>query len=344
MTIHDQDTDPSTPGARQATSGPGAAGRTVPTDPGVGPPCPRIGQGKASAVVVPPASPVAHRPHAVSVFAAASRQKDSVELLLEGMAGARPDRVKTMPRTAGEASAAYHAEHHVHAAHTTPDSQPKVVVDGVAVEEAEAPPALALEDRTDPSRLDPPLAEVPPGWGPADPTYVPLRRRRGQMAAAGALGVCVVAAMFTLAARKAATTGGPTIGVAAVASTVEGMPIAVPRPREPRVEAPPPPAAESPVIPVATTPAAATPAAATPVAATPATATRVAGLPPAAMGARLPELSAEGAHVPPAPASPAPRRAVSSSATSQRSRAASASPPASPAAPAADVGEFKTSF
>jgi DNA polymerase-3 subunit gamma/tau len=57
-------------------------------------------------------------------------KKDSVELLLEGMPLEQPPPPpRTMPQTAGQASAAYHAEHAVRPAHTSPDDMPKVVVE-----------------------------------------------------------------------------------------------------------------------------------------------------------------------------------------------------------------------
>jgi hypothetical protein len=67
-------------------------------------------------IVVPASSPVLPR-------------KDSVELLLDGMQGPQPERPKSMPQTDGQASAAYHAEHMVRPARTSPDEVPKVVVE-----------------------------------------------------------------------------------------------------------------------------------------------------------------------------------------------------------------------
>jgi len=55
--------------------------------------------------------------------------KNSVELLLEGMQGPQPERPKTTPQTDGQASASYHAEHGVRPARTSPDEEPKVVVE-----------------------------------------------------------------------------------------------------------------------------------------------------------------------------------------------------------------------
>jgi hypothetical protein len=56
-------------------------------------------------------------------------RKDSVELLLDGMQGPQPERPKQMPATDGQSSASYHAEHGVRPARTSPDEEPKVVVE-----------------------------------------------------------------------------------------------------------------------------------------------------------------------------------------------------------------------
>jgi hypothetical protein len=217
MAIYDQDTDPSSPGSRRP---PGS--RATSTDPGVGPPSQDL-DGKPMGVVVPPAGgPVEGRP--VSVFSSPGKTKDSVELLLEGMAGPRPDRVKTMPRTAGDAAAAYHAEHAVHAAHTSPDEQPKVMVDRGPVE---------VRDATDPSRKGLPLVEVPYGWGAADPTYVPPKPLGLRIGFAALAGVFVVVTIFVSLERPP-----PSAGVSAPASSaapsaiqvapVELVPVATP--------------------------------------------------------------------------------------------------------------------
>jgi|HubBroStandDraft_1064217.scaffolds.fasta_scaffold38467_1 hypothetical protein len=209
MAIYDQDTDPSSPGARRA---PGS--RATSTDPGVGPPSQDL-DGKPMGVVVPPAGGrVEGRP--VSVFASPGRAKDSVELLLEGMAGPRPDRVKTMPRTAGDAAAAYHAEHAVHAAHTSPDEQPKVMVDRGPVE---------VRDATDPSRKGLPLVEVPDGWRAADPTYVPPRPLGPRVGLAVLAGVFVVVGIFVSLERPPQPAGVAAPGSAAAPSALQVAPV-----------------------------------------------------------------------------------------------------------------------
>jgi hypothetical protein len=61
--------------------------------------------------------------------AAVPPKKDSVELLLDGMQGPQLERPRLTPQTDGQSHAAYHAEHLVRAAHTTPGEEPKVVVE-----------------------------------------------------------------------------------------------------------------------------------------------------------------------------------------------------------------------
>jgi hypothetical protein len=217
MSIHDQDTDPSSPGARQPSVS--RASRATPTDPGVGPPS-QVANGRPTGVVVPPPGPAGAERQAVPVFASAARKKDSVELLLEGIAGPRPDRVKTMPRTAGEASAAYHAEHAVHAAHTSPDDQPKVVVERGPFDP---------RDRTDPSKRSLPLAEVPDGWGAADPTHVPPRSLALRVVLAALAGLLVVAGIFAAVDRAP-----PSDAVAAPTPTSIPLPLPT-KPVEPAV-------------------------------------------------------------------------------------------------------------
>jgi len=137
MTSKDQDTDPSTPGSLRGlaptdpTPAPMVASAHVSTDPGVGPPSrppmpaamPAPGFGSTQRMPTPSMGitvPASMRIHP---------RKDSVELLLDGMQGPQPERPKTMPATDGQASAAYHAEHGVRPARTSPDEMPKVVVE-----------------------------------------------------------------------------------------------------------------------------------------------------------------------------------------------------------------------
>ena len=68
-------------------------------------------------------------PGPVPVTAAVQPRKDSVELLLDGMAGPQPERARTTPQSDGQSAAAYHVQHGVRPARTSPDLEPKVVVD-----------------------------------------------------------------------------------------------------------------------------------------------------------------------------------------------------------------------
>jgi hypothetical protein len=142
-------------------------------------------------------------------------KKDSVEVLLEGMTTPQPPRTKTMPQTDGEASAAYHARHDVRAARTSPDDEPKVIVERapaslampaastrpptplelaptvpeLAVDRLESGERRALDKRAADARL--PTAELPPRLGP-------------RIALASAAGMLVVLFLFVaLAALRA---------------------------------------------------------------------------------------------------------------------------------------------
>jgi hypothetical protein len=135
-------------------------------------------------------------------------KKDSVEVLLQGMTTPQPPRTKTMPQTDGEASASYHARHHVRAARTSPDDEPKVIVERsgqppTPLELAPTVPDISAERerpestterrvrerRAAEARL--PTAELPPRLGP-------------RIALAGAAGMLVVLFLFVaLAALRA---------------------------------------------------------------------------------------------------------------------------------------------
>jgi len=128
-TKEEQSTDPSTPSAMRAlaptdpTPTPPPASAYTSTQPGVGP------ESRAETPSTPPGQ---RTPPMGLVVPAASRvkaKKNSVELLLEGMQGPQPERPKTTPQTDGQASASYHAEHGVRPARTSPDDEPKVVVE-----------------------------------------------------------------------------------------------------------------------------------------------------------------------------------------------------------------------
>jgi hypothetical protein len=134
MAMRDNDTDPSTPQAmRPAERSAGGDDSTGPTprpklstDPGVGPPSLVASPGRAIRIDVPPPTT---RSAAGPAPPLAQSKKDSVELLLEGMTGPRPDRTRTTPQSDGQAAAAYHARHGVRAARTEQEREPKVLVE-----------------------------------------------------------------------------------------------------------------------------------------------------------------------------------------------------------------------
>ena len=227
-----EDTDPSSPSAlRPSMQPPGGSavahalnGPPPPqptTDPGLGPPSdtPPPSARRPMSVTVPAPSvrprpgPSAITPPEFRPIAGPSRAssstKDSVELLLEGMAGPRPDRRKTKPQSDGEASAAYHSEHGVRRARTSEPAGPKVVV------ERPAPAGLPARARSSPR-------PVKVGAGPQDAlsTFVParvLRRRVAMAVVAGVLFVLLSFMALRLSGRRevpAAASGAETMGPA----------------------------------------------------------------------------------------------------------------------------------
>lgn len=238
--IYDQDTDPSSPEARRPAREPVEASplrepprsaRAATTDPGVGPPSAPTPEGKPMAVVVPPSS---GRGSPVTATPAAHRPKDSVELLLEGMAGPRPDRTKTMPQTAGDAAAAYHAEHAVRAGRASKEEgDPKVLVETARV------PVVA----------DPERGDLRPG---GDPTYVLPARLGPRIAIAVLAGLAVAATLFialgrpTPRAPQAAAPAQPSAAVLAPPPAPIAVAPGVPSRAEPPPEAVEPPAAPLP--------------------------------------------------------------------------------------------------
>ena len=227
-----EDTDPSSPSAlRPSMQPPGGTAaahalKAAPpgqptTDPGLGPPSdtPPASARRPMSVTVPSPSvrprpspsaitPPEFRPIAAPAPGASPSTKDSVELLLEGMAGPRPERRKTTPQSDGEASAAYHAEHGVRRARTSEPAGPKVVVERPA-------PAGVLRER--PSSPKP----VKVGAGPQDAlsTFVPARVLRRRVAMALVAGVLFVLLSF-MALRLTGRRGVP--APASAAETMEG--------------------------------------------------------------------------------------------------------------------------
>jgi hypothetical protein len=183
-------------------------------------------------VVVPPASGRARDAHAP--VSGGARVKDSVELLLEGMGGPRPDRTKTMPQSAGEASAAYHAEHALQAGRTAPDEKKKVLVDTVRLPAATEGDAVGFRHS-------------------ADPTFVVREKLGPRIVVAAIAGFLVVLAIFAYLDRAPASSASdlPDTRHETLGAAAPPPPVAAPEPpvaatataaTPPAPEAPPAPA------------------------------------------------------------------------------------------------------
>ncbi len=186
-------------------------------------------------------------------------RKDSVELLLEGMAEQSLARPKTTPQTDGQASASYHAEHRIHGpARQLPDDGPKVQLDRpttpTAVRTARAAKGRALEGM-DANTADQTVAP------PSDVT------RRVLLALfAGIVVVCAIFAVLWWAVPRmgSAPIDHGTVSVPAVPHDVPVVPMSAAIPDvAPTAVAPPPP------LPSDSTPASASAAPTPPQAPTP---------------------------------------------------------------------------
>jgi hypothetical protein len=272
MTTEKEDTDPSTPSSLRPRSARGSYGlreigarepspedpNRPTTDPGLGPlpasaptPRPPPVSSRSRGVVVPPPSgmgpnavtpalgtrvaPLAPASAALSsALARAKDSKDSVELLLDGMGGPRPERRKTTPQSDGEASAAYHAQHGLHRAHALGAPGPKVVVE-------RAPEPLVSEPDTVPTP-PPPLASHA-----SDTTVVPVRNLGRRIAMAVLAALLIVLAAFVgldlLSPRTNATAHAsrpppqPELAAPSAPSAAPAAPPVAPRASEPTLVA-----------------------------------------------------------------------------------------------------------
>jgi hypothetical protein len=202
MTGRNFDTDPSTPGAiRGGTAdtdpvGTSAEARKPNTDPGLGPSGPPAARGP-SPVRVPPVG-----------------RQDSVEMLLDGMSAPQPERQKLTPQSAGEAAASYHAEHPVHPARTSPDEEPKVIVERPPLAptvRVQREKLQAMIEQADAARKakeaeEAELAGVPVSMGP-------------RVLIAAVAGLVVVLLIFVVAKNKIAGTDSGTAGGAGTTAT-----------------------------------------------------------------------------------------------------------------------------
>ena len=197
MTTKEHDTDPSTPSARRPSKmrslpPPPRPGPTPPppdTDPGLAPPPvetdpPSVPLGiKVPSNRPPPLADTLDAPLPVGLAtnedAQKGAKKDSVEILLEGMAELRLDRSRTTPQTAGQASASYHAEHEVRAVERPAPvaDEPKVLL--------EQPPTVTVR-----------LVRGSVRPGEADPTWIRPPQTLRRVLVALAAGFAVVVAIF----------------------------------------------------------------------------------------------------------------------------------------------------
>ncbi len=185
-------------------------------------------------IVVPaPSTPVT----AIDVAPGATAQKkDSVELLLEGMAGPRPVRVRTTPQTGGESSASYHAEHGVHRGQAPLEAEPKVLVERPAVESTEPSPAISIDPNARPT-------SPPSGLRAGDLTVVTRDDLPSRLVVAFVAGLLVVVALFlVLRVMSSRAPDDVVAGPAPPRLTVPAGP-----PPEVQVLAPVPPAREAPL-------------------------------------------------------------------------------------------------
>jgi hypothetical protein len=150
-----------------------------------------------------------------------------VELLLEGMAGPRPDRRKTKPQSDGEASAAYHAEHGVRRARSSSEPGPKVVV-----ERTSSPRPVASERSPVPA----------PESREALSTFVPGKVLRRRVAVALVAGLLIVLISF-VGMRLTARPEAPAPAVTAATEAPESPPAV-----SPAIPEPTPPATQDPVV------------------------------------------------------------------------------------------------
>jgi len=211
MSIHDQDTDPSSPSALRglvATDPTPNPASHVSTDPGLGPgahapPGAAVagaggqGQPQPAAPGVSPLPPNATQrilptpPQPLGIIvpatSAVAPKKDSVELLLDGMQGPQLERPKTTPQTDGESHAAYHAQHLVHPSRTGPSDEPKVVVER---------PVLSATTRIDRSKVAAVIAQHDAQRRSNDATAVLPQQVAPRIVVALVAGLVVVIGIF----------------------------------------------------------------------------------------------------------------------------------------------------
>ncbi len=206
MITKDDDTDPSTPTARRS-SYPAAHEQT---DPGVGDPVtePVAIPNRPLGIVVPGPglSTMTPTPPPSAAQQAILKNKDSVEILLEGMTDQRLERTRTTPQSDGQASAAYHAAHAPHAPGPVPpiDDVPKVLLDRPLT----------------PTDVSPRPSPAPVHAKAVESTVVPPGRLGRRVAVAAAAGLLVAAAVFLVLEMALRRGAGASTGTSTAASTI----------------------------------------------------------------------------------------------------------------------------
>ena len=210
----------------------------ISTDPGLGSP-----QAKEELMRTQPMMPVPPKPLNIVVPASApvEPKKDSVELLLDGMSGQQADRPKTLPQTDGEASASYHTQHEVRPARTSPDPEPKVVVERSPLQTTQRVHRDAVREALERAEAD---------ARSVDATLVVPKQVMPRVVVAIVAGLVVVLGLFVVA-RWAATRAAGAEG------TASGPAVATVSPRAASMASPPAIASAAPQPVLATAPTAA---------------------------------------------------------------------------------------
>jgi hypothetical protein len=234
LSTNEDDTDPSTPSARRSSRPSAPEG----TDPGVGEPVtePVAVPTRPLGIVVPGPgiSTMTPTPPPTLAQQALLKNKDSVEILLEGMTDQRLERTRTTPQSDGQASAAYHSEH-----------EPRVAERAASGDV----PKVLLDRPLTPTSVSARLSPAPARAYSSDATvFVPPERLGFRVVLAAVLGLVVAGLVFglleVLARRDAAPPQGAVEGVRPSANTNLGRSV-VPPPITTAVAAPPPAASAS---------------------------------------------------------------------------------------------------
>jgi hypothetical protein len=262
-------------------------------------------------------------------------RKDSVELLLDGISGSQPSRTKTTPQTDGEASASYHSRHDVRRAHTSPDEEPKVVID----HEAQSP-TMRIE------RSQVPFPEV---LAPTrELTLIPPVALWPRVVIAAGAGLVVVVCLFVVS--RLAMRGGQE------AETTAARPAEPQNNRTTTQAISPAIAAASATASAASAPTASPASSASPTtSASPATSAQAVSPSPSTVSALAPTQAASAGGAPPLPLATAgfessEVRTTSATAAASVSQSAAPARPrprppiVAPASAARDLGELKTTF